>query len=136
MEGASGGLNGGTYTRNGLNDVRDDIARTAPRYVVTELEGYATTNPYGSRRHPGLSVHVVDVPFNHRVVGTWRSEDYGGAWRGRVTARHLANARCAVLNGEAPVVLRHGRFMPKCPRCGLLNPPRFAVCAGCDERLV
>jgi hypothetical protein len=76
------------------------------RYVVTELEGYLQLG--GDRRRPlhakpGLSVQVIDRATCHRVVASFRSEDYGGRHdRAREIARHKAAKRCAELNGTSP----------------------------------
>lgn len=76
-----------------------------PRYVVTELEGLAITDSErpNSRSLPGLSCMVVDTAYCYRVVGTWRTEDYGGARdRKRALVRHRAASRAAELNGDPP----------------------------------
>lgn len=79
-----------------------------PRYVVTEIEGYLNqAKPRGSQV-PGLSVHVLDTAFCHRVVFTARTENvrqsraesYAGMtpWEARERVRGLARARALELN--------------------------------------
>jgi hypothetical protein len=76
------------------------------RFVVTELEGYLQLG--GDRRRPphakpGLSVQVIDRATCHRVVASFRTEDYGGRHdRVREIVRHKAAKRCAELNGTSP----------------------------------
>lgn len=76
------------------------------RFVVKELEGYPSNSAGDMRRPPGLSTHVLDTAWNHRIVGSFRSEDRGhgtsfrGGWRGRVGARAAAAELCRRLNEE------------------------------------
>ena len=41
-----------------------------PRFVVTEISGYTDTS-----KLEGLTAHVIDRPYNCRVVASYRSED-------------------------------------------------------------
>lgn len=43
------------------------------RYRVVELHGLRTSSSW--RRKVGVSAHVLDTLWNHRVVATYRSED-------------------------------------------------------------
>jgi hypothetical protein len=105
-----------------------------PRYVVTELGGYAHID---SRTiAPGISCTVVDTAWNYRQVATFRSEDYGGTTDTRLrTARRRATELADRLNGTPahapePVLLR---------RCGhpwtvantLYRPSGRGECATC-----
>ena len=49
------------------------------RYVVTEIEGHLT--PISGPMLFGLSCHVIDTVWNHRMVATFRTEDM--RYRGR-----------------------------------------------------
>jgi hypothetical protein len=48
------------------------------RFIVTELEGWATPRKGTGRTSskPGLSVMVLDTAICHRVMATYRSEDH------------------------------------------------------------
>lgn len=78
------------------------------RFVVTELEGYSKmrSGSRGSRyRSPGCSVHVLDTLVNHRVMRTWRSEDYRDVRNvsPRVNVRVRAESYARALNeGRVP----------------------------------
>jgi hypothetical protein len=116
------------------SDVRDQTMRPSRRFVVTEFEGWAeVTSAY---RRPGLSVHVLDTACNHRVVGTWRSEDYAGTGeRKRAVVRHRAARVAAELNGEPePAPLTYSGLAPTCPRCGRRADPDAAYCK-CGKNL-
>jgi len=81
------------------------------RYVVTEIEGDWMPRVYGgkmdSARHgAGLSVHVLDVPYNRRVVFTARTEDLPSG--GNITPRTNDERRAEVREAAAT-------------RCDLLN---------------
>ena len=73
------------------------------RYVVTEIEGDLTPRP-GSGPHPptGLSTHVLDTLYCHRIVETFRTEDFATVvatpWERREWVRGLARARAMELN--------------------------------------
>ena len=74
------------------------------RYVVTELEGFAINLPLVTRgnsptTNPGLSVHVVDVPYN-RLVAELRGTltDRCAALPARVVRHVFAAPRCDHLN--------------------------------------
>lgn len=70
-----------------------------PRYVVTELTGYLTINwRAGKGREQGASYHVIDTRWNHRLIATYRSEDYRST--NKAGSRELARRR-AVLHAEA-----------------------------------
>ena len=47
---------------------------TAPRFQVTTVEGFLGPMEGRNGREPGLSAHVVDTFYAHRVVATFRSE--------------------------------------------------------------
>jgi hypothetical protein len=116
-----------------------------PRYVVTEIEGYEITEPPAST--PGVSFTVIDRHVCHRVMQTFRSEDYkrddgrhtGNAMR-IATARANAHRKCERLNGELPgteIVTPRARFRPTCPKCGRIQSGHLLVCAfaGCGADL-
>lgn len=107
-------------TRHG----RDETRLPGPRYIVTELEGWSEQPGRGKSNLMGLSVHVLDTAWNHRLLRTWRTEDYhiGGKWtkeRVRETIPAKAHAYADALNrGKAPPEPRHRGFRPRCPKCG------------------
>src|SRR6476469_1297965 len=83
------------------------------RYVVTEIAGDLKARRFsggGSMLHgrhmAGLSVHVLDTAFNHRIVFTARTEDLpsGGniaprtGDERRADVRAAAATRCDLLN--------------------------------------
>jgi len=79
------------------------------RYIVTEIEGYGVRAAGAARR--GLSVHVLDTLVCHRIVRTWRTEDYGStAFKGRAAKdrwiRNAAAVFAARLNAEHDAALR------------------------------
>jgi hypothetical protein len=88
----------------------------------------------------GLSVHVIDTAWNHRLLRTWRTEDYhvGGKWtkeRVRETIRAKAHAYADALNrGESPPEPRHRGFRPLCG-CGTRNEAAATHCASCGRNL-
>lgn len=57
------------------------------RWKVTVVGGYAD----GDATRPGLSVHILDRRVNHRIVATFRSEDYGGGGAFHAAATRLAD---------------------------------------------
>jgi hypothetical protein len=87
-----------------------ETALPGPRYVVTELHGYAHID--SRTRAPGASYQVVDTAWNRRVLAIYRSEDYGGTTAQRHdAARRLAAKQADRLNGATarapePVLLR------------------------------
>jgi hypothetical protein len=65
-----------------LGDGAERCSARSARYVVREIEGY-NVEAVGSPRQ-GLSVHVLDRLRCHRIMRTWRSEDYSStAFPGR-----------------------------------------------------
>ena len=74
------------------------------RYVVTEIEGFLSIEGgQGSKGNPGLSCHVIDTLVNHRVVGTFRTEDGDRSapqFVKRMRVRGAAAELAARLNGE------------------------------------
>jgi hypothetical protein len=77
------------------------------RYEVTEIAVYSTG---GVGARAGLSVHVIDRLHNHRLMATWRSEDYGSTsfysreaklrWMRGAAAEHAAK-----LNAQHEAIL-------------------------------
>jgi len=91
-------------------------SETGERFIVTEIEGYATPRHSGTKM-PGISCHVLDTAFNHRLMATFRSEVFTrtplsvettGARReyAKEKARSLARARADELNGLASCQLQ------------------------------
>lgn len=72
-----------------------------PRFIVTELEGFASEARPWSRTQPGLSVHVIDVPYARRIVATYRSEDepHRTEAERREAIRRRARGHALMLNG-------------------------------------
>ncbi len=72
------------------------------RYIVTELEGFATVKVSPSPRPPGISCHIIDKFVNHRLMATYRTEDYENRGitraRRRVLVREAARAHAERLN--------------------------------------
>jgi hypothetical protein len=79
---------------------------------------------------------VLDTLWNHRVVGTFRSEDYGGTvTRRHEEARYRAHRLAAELNDEPPPEFnRSWQFKPTCPKCGRRADPDAAYCR-CGKNL-
>jgi hypothetical protein len=50
-----------------------------PRYIVTEIVGFMEFSSGGGRANAGMSCHVLDTAWNHRLVATYRTESYGRA---------------------------------------------------------
>jgi len=105
----------------------------APRFVVTELEGYWTPQPSReSRASPGLSVQILDRANCHRIAWRDRTENHGKTTeRAKDWLRHEAAKRCAVLNGEpSPGAFNRwrSRFRPVCPKCNRKADPSAAYC--------
>jgi len=45
------------------------------RFIVTEVEGFATPRKSGARgEHQGISCHVIDTAVGYRMMATFRSE--------------------------------------------------------------
>lgn len=74
------------------------------RFVVTEIEGdLEMTRSRSGGRETGLSVQVLDSLNCYRIVGHWRTEDYGGSvTKRRELVRNRAETLAARLNGETP----------------------------------
>lgn len=74
------------------------------RYVIPELEGdLEAGGSHRAQRITGLSVQVLDSLVCYRIVGQWRTEDYGGSiTRRRELVRNRAERLAAKLNGETP----------------------------------
>lgn len=73
------------------------------RDVITELEGDLQGRQHDAHRAVGLSVQVLDSLVCYRIVGQWRTEDYGGSvTRRRELVRNRAERLAAKLNGETP----------------------------------
>ena len=74
------------------------------RFVVCTCEGYLSSSA-GSHWQRGLSAHVLDTAYNHRLLQTFRSEDHFGTRvgapkrRGRRGALTAAREHCRRLNG-------------------------------------
>ena len=73
-----------------------------PRYVVTEIEGWAIS-PTGANhsRPPGISCQVLDSHLNYKLLGAWRTEDqphHGGRVGMRTRVRAAAREHAARLN--------------------------------------
>lgn len=72
------------------------------RFEVTELEGYFTPRKGYSKGPAGLSVHIVDVPWNRKLVFTARTENVSkrnvNHEQARAFLREQARERCAALN--------------------------------------
>lgn len=98
------------------------------RYVVTELEGYA--NPDHTAR-AGLSVQVLDTLVCHRVVKSWRSEDYRNRnGNSQEWARKKGREHAAAMNeGKAPP--RDKGFRATCPLCRRRLQPNETTCSHC-----
>ncbi len=70
------------------------------RFIVTELEGIN-----GMRyRIAGLSCHVIDTLWNHRLIATYRIEDYHGGTR----ASHWRQVRERAEAHRAELEARYG----------------------------
>jgi hypothetical protein len=70
------------------------------RFVVTAIEGHLAPQTGGGAL-PGVSFHVVDTCWNHRLVATYRSEDIGGSTmraERRLRSRGRAEAHARRLN--------------------------------------
>lgn len=83
-------------TTRGLPDVPKGVGR----YAVTEVEGFLSADAWVS----GLTCHVLDTAYCHRVVFTARTEsDHTDAiaWHKRERVRGLARARAMELNAAA-----------------------------------
>jgi hypothetical protein len=117
-----------------------------PRYVVTELVGYLEMTPthrHGSERPgaAGCSFHVIDRWCNHRLLGIYRSEDYGrldGRFCSTATriayARRMAEQHVHRLSGASPTPAPRftaNRFRPTCPRCGERQAHDADYCLEC-----
>lgn len=101
------------------------------RFVITEVRGYREAGTTGK---PGLSTHVLDTRNCHRIIGSWRTEDYGGSLERRYSiVRHRAACFLAALNGEPkpapPRNYFYGVFQPTCPKCGDKCDPKAARCS-------
>jgi hypothetical protein len=81
------------------------------RYVVTEVEGWEIRPVIREQGPlPGLSVHVLDTAWNHRIVATYRSERVPGIQnltRGekRAVIRERAERLAALLTALDEVAL-------------------------------
>ena len=108
---------------------------SSPRFVVTELEGYAEAT--AAR---GLSVQVLDRAYCHRVVKTWRSEDYRRASNQTPfqQVRHRARVTCEALNAGQPMPTYFGRkrVTPTCGSCGGKCAKGSKLCMTCYRRSV
>lgn len=62
---------------------------TERRYVVIEQHGFYLP-ARGTNERPGMSVHVIDRLANHRLVATWRTEDYVGSSFGSRDGKNAA----------------------------------------------
>lgn len=112
-------------------------ALVSPRYAVTELEGFRSAH-----HKPGASFTVVDRHWNHRMVRTFRSEDYRRSPASSTIeqARHAANRLAHKLNGEAepepmPAYEPHDNFRATCPRCGRVCDYGAIYCSEDGSRL-
>jgi len=92
------------------------MTRSKERFIVTELEGYATPRHSGMKL-PGISCHVIDSAFNYKMMATFRSELFsrsplsvttkeGRLAYARERARSSARARADELNGLASCQLQ------------------------------
>lgn len=98
------------------------------RYVVTELEGYAKPD---RRARVGLSVQVIDTATCHRVVKSWRSEDYRNRHgNSQEWARKKGREYAAALN-EGRTPRRDRGFRATCPLCRRRLLPNETTCAHC-----
>lgn len=111
----------------------------APRFIVTELEGYWGAQDGGGRVNTGLSIQVCDRLVCYRVVWSRRSEDIGNNSDARKDRlRHEALTVAARLNGEPepePLHRWRARFRPTCPKCGAKWDKRVAYCPSCHANL-
>lgn len=121
--------------------MRDDghgTAQRSPRYIVTELRGYLSDHQSGGV--PGTSYHVIDAPWNRRLIATFRTEDYRTA--SRLTARDQARFRAeemadALNAGQRPRRLTSWRLRRRipCPSCGDLLSETLTRCVACGTRV-
>lgn len=87
-----------------LGDGAERFPARSARYTVTELHGFYLP-ARGTNERPGMSVHVIDTLACHRIVATWRTEDYAGSSFGSRTGkdaalRGFARDACDRLNAE------------------------------------
>jgi hypothetical protein len=74
------------------------------RFYITELHGDLTMRTGHPSKSVGVSFHILDRLWNHRLIATYRSEDFLG-WRythehGRRMARARAHAHLARLTAS------------------------------------
>jgi hypothetical protein len=75
---------------------------------VTELHGYWVSSQTPGAT--GMSLHVIDTLVCHRIVATWRTEDYAGSSFGSrvgkdAALRGFARETCERLNAEHEAAL-------------------------------
>ena len=89
---------------------------TGERFIVTEVEGFATSRAAGNAPM-GISCHVVDSALGYRMMATFRSEQFtrtplsvttreARLAYARARVREMARARADELNGLASCQLQ------------------------------
>lgn len=87
------------------------------RFIVTEVEGFATSRAAGKESPMGLSCHVLDSAVGYRMMATFRSEQNNRTPMtvttrearlayARARVREMARARAAELNAGQLVAER------------------------------
>jgi len=70
------------------------------RFIVTELEGWTigTSGKTSGAAKSGISCHVIDTHWNHRLMATYRSDGYLYRYHGRDGVRKKAREHAERLN--------------------------------------